>query len=136
MDKHENNNKIGKHSFFDNYIMDTFLFIAAILSIIATVAIMHIMYQCAKLKALVTGTDFQPIKGKQAVFSSITDSENCTCKAQWYTVAALALMIIGLILFILAATRKCRIFRGYLLSNAVMAMLSFLDVDQYVPVKL
>ena len=24
LDKHENNNKIGKHSFFDNYIMDIF----------------------------------------------------------------------------------------------------------------
>ena len=58
LDKHENNNKLGKHSFFDNYIMAIFLFIAAILSVIATAAIMHIMCKHAKLKALVTGIVF------------------------------------------------------------------------------
>ena len=31
LDEPEDNNRIGKHSFFDNYIMDIFLFIAAIL---------------------------------------------------------------------------------------------------------
>ena len=106
MDKPENNNKIGKHSFFDNYIMDIFLFIAAILSIIATAAIVHIMCKQAKLKALTTGIAFQPIKGADVIFSSINDSENCTCKAQWYSIIALTLMIIGLIFFILVTTRK------------------------------
>ena len=100
MDKHENNNKVGKHSFFDNYVMDIFLFIAAILSMIATVVITCIICKHAKLKALVTGIAFQPIKGTEAIFSSTNDSKNCTCKAQWYTMAALALMIIGLIFFI------------------------------------
>ena len=104
LDKHENNNKVGKHSFFDNYIMDIFLFIAAILSVIATAAIMHIVCKCAKLKALITG--FQSIKGTEAIFSSINDSKNCTSKAQWYTIVALALMIIGLVFFILATTKN------------------------------
>ena len=45
-------------------------------------------------------------------------------------------MIIGLLFFILATTRKCRIFRGHLFFNAVMVMLFFSDVDHYVPVKL
>ena len=134
-DKHENNNKIGKHSFFDNYVMDIFLFITAILSMIATAAIMCIVHKHSKLKALVTGIPFQPIKGTEAIFSSINNSENCTCKAQWYTIAALALMIIGLIFFIFATTRKSRIFR-HLFSNAVMVMLFSSDVDQYVPAKL
>ena len=136
MDKHENNNKIGKHSFFDNYIMNTFLFIAAILSMIATASIVCTMFKHAKLKALVAGIAFQPIKGTDVIFSSINDSENCTCKAQRYTIAALTLMIIGFIFFILATTRKYRIFRGHLLSHTVMVMLFFSDVDQYVSVKL
>ena len=129
--KHENNNKINKHSF-----LDIFLFIAAILSIIATAAIVHIVCKHAKLKALVTGIAFQPIKGTDAILGSINNSENCTCKAQWYTIVALPLMIIGLIFFILATTRKCRIFTGHLFSNAVMVILFFSDVDHYVPVKL
>ena len=116
--------------------MDIFLFIAAILSMTATATILHIICRQAKLKALVTGIASQPIKGTDAIFSSINDSENCTCKAQWYTIASLALMIIGLTFFILATTRKCRIFRGHLLTNAVMVMLFFSDVDKYVLVKL
>ena len=39
LNKRENNN--SKHSFFNNLIMDIFLFIAAILSMIATAAIVH-----------------------------------------------------------------------------------------------
>ena len=41
LNKKENNN--SKHSFFDNLIMDIFLFIGAILSMIATAAIVHIV---------------------------------------------------------------------------------------------
>ena len=103
---------------------------------IVTAAIVHIVCKHAILKALVTGIAFQPIKGTDAIFSSINDIEDCTCKAQWYTIAALMLMIISLIFFILATTRKCRIFRGHLSSNAVIVMLFFSDVDQYIPIKL
>ena len=97
MDKCEKNIKVDKHSFYDNYIMDIFLFIAAIPSMIATAAIVHIVYKHAKPKALLTGIAFQPIRGTEEIFSSIIHSENCTCKVQWCTIAALALMIIGLV---------------------------------------
>ena len=42
--------------------MDVFLFIAAILSMIATAAIVHIICRPAKLKALIMDIAFQPIK--------------------------------------------------------------------------
>ena len=51
-------------------------------------------------------------------------------------IEALTLMIIGLILFILATTRKYRIFRGHLFSNVVRVGLFFSDVEHYVPVEL
>ena len=135
LDKKENNgNKLSKHSFFDNYIMDIFLFIAAILSMIATAAFVCIMCKHAKLKALLTGIAFQPIRGTDAIFGSINENE----QLQWYTIEALPLMIIGLTLFILVTTQKCRIFRGQLFSNTVMltVMLFLSDVNQYVPIKL
>ena len=87
--------------------MYVFLPLAAILSLIATAAIVCIACKHAKLKALLTGITFQPLRGIDAIFVSINENENCTCKAQWYTIAALALMTIGLIIFILATTRKC-----------------------------
>ena len=103
---------------------------------IATKIIMHIVCKYAKVKALVKSIAFQPIKGTHAIFCSINNSESCTCKAQWYTIGALILMIISLILFILATTRKCRIFRGHLLSNTVRVMLFFSDIEHYLSVKI
>ena len=85
LDKRENNgNKLSTHSFFDNYIMDVFLFIAAIPSMIATAAIVHIVCKHAKLKALLKGIAFQPIREREAIFGSINENEHCNCNVQWY----------------------------------------------------
>ena len=55
---------------------------------------------------------------------------------QWYTIAVLTLIILGLIIYIFATTQKCTISRRRLYSNTVTVMLFFSDVKQYVPVKL
>ena len=124
-------NKINKndtkHSIFDNIIMDIFLFVATILSMIATAAIIHLICKHTKLKALLTGIAFQPVKQTEAIFGIGKEQ-------QWYTIAALTLMIIGLIIYIFATTQKCTIFRRSLYSNTVTVMLFFSDVKQYVPV--
>ena len=103
---------------------------------IATAAFVCIMCKHAKLKALMTGIPFQPIRETDAIFGTNNENEYCICDLQWYTIAALASIIIGLILFILVTTRKCRMFRGKLFSNTVTVMLFFSDVNQYVPVNL
>ena len=46
LNQRENNN--SKHSFFNNLIMDIFLFIATILSMIATAAIAHLVCKHTK----------------------------------------------------------------------------------------
>ena len=52
----ENRNKgETKRTFFNNIIMDIFLFVTAILSMIATAAIVHLVCKHSKLKALLTG---------------------------------------------------------------------------------
>ena len=122
LDKKENSDKI-KHSFLDNYIMDVFLFIATILSIIPTAAIVPIICKHTQLKALLMGIAFQPVGQTDVLFGSNNENECCKCTVQWYTIAALASMIIGPIIFILGTTRKCRIFRGKLFSNTVTVML-------------
>ena len=91
LNERENNN--SKHSFFNNLIMDVFLFIVTILSMIATAAIVHFVCKHAKLKALITGIAFQPIKPTEVIFGNGKEQHNCA--AQWHTIAALTLMIIG-----------------------------------------
>ena len=132
LNKRENNN--NKHSFFNNLIMDIFLFIAAILSMIATSAVVHIVCRHAKLKTLITGIAFQPIKSTEATFGKRKEQHKCV--TQWCTIAALTIKITGLIIFIFAATQKCRLFKGRLYSNTVTVMLFFSDIKQYVPFKL
>ena len=83
--------------------MDIFLFIAAILSMIATVTIIHLVCRHTKLKALLRGITFQPVKQTEAIFHN--GKEQCHCTTQWYTIAALTLMIIGLIIYIFNCTK-------------------------------
>ena len=129
LDNKENSDKV-KHSFLDNYIMDISLFIATILSMIATEAIVCIICNHIQMKALLTGIAFQPVKQTDAIFGSNNENEHCKCTAQCYMIAALASMIIGLIIFILITIRKCRIFRAKLFSNTVTVMLFFSDIKQ------
>ena len=114
--------------------MDIFLFIAAIVSMLATAAIIHLVCKHTKLKALVTGITFQPIKQSEALTGKENIIQNCT--AQWYTIAALTLMLIGLVIYIFTTTQRCTIFKRKLYSNTVNVMLFFSDVKQYIPVKL
>ena len=133
LNNRESNNN-NKHSFFDNLIMDIFLYIATILSVIATAAIVQIVCKHAKLKALITGIAFQPIQQTETIFGNGNEQHNCTVK--WYTIAILTLMIIGLTIYILATMQKCTIFKRRLYSNTVTVMLFFSDIKQYIPVKM
>ena len=134
LNKVNKNKNDTKRSFFNNIMMDIFLFVAAILSLIATAAVVHLVCRHTKLKALLTGIDFQPVKQTEAIFDDDQMQKHCT--AQWYTIAALTLMIITLIIYICLTMQKCTIFKRKLYSNSVTVMLFFSDVKQYIPVKL
>ena len=69
--------------------MDIFLFIAAVLSMLATAAVIHLVCKHTKMKALVMGITFQPIKQTEALIDKENIIQNCT--AQWYTIAAVDL---------------------------------------------
>ena len=122
-----------KNEFFDNIAIDIFLFVAAIVSMLAVIAIIHIVCRHAKLKALLTGIAFQPVKQAEAV---VAQQMKEFCTAQWYAIAALTVLTILLIIYICLSNQKCTLFKRRLYSNTVTIMLFFSDVKQYVPVKL
>ena len=78
LDKSQENKP--KNEFFDNIAIDIFLFITSIISMLAVIAIIHIVCRHMKLKALLTGIAFQPVKQSEAVIAHQT-KEYCT--AQW-----------------------------------------------------
>ena len=122
-----------KNKFFENIAIDIFLFIAAIISMSVVIAIIHIVCKHVKLKTLLTGIAFQPIKQTEAVVTSQIQQH---CTAQWYAIAALTLMIVLLIIYICLTMQRCTIFKRRLYSNTVTIMLFFSDIKQYIPVKL
>ena len=72
---------------------------------------------------------------KQEHVSIMHDIE-CTYRIQWYTIFMLSLSILGIIIFISINTRKLKLFKGHLSSNAVKIMLFISDAQYYVLVKL
>ena len=122
-----------KNKFFDNIAIDIFLFIAAIISMLAVIAIIHIVCKHAKLKTLLTGIAFHPIKQTEAAVASQIQQHYT---AQWYAIAVLTLMIVLLIIYICLTMQRCTIFNRRLYSNTVIIMLFFSEVKQYIPVKL
>ena len=80
----------NKNFFFDNYTIDIFLFVTAIISLLVTTLVMYILCNHMKLNTVVTSLALQQIKevGVVARQESITLVPNieCTCKPQWYTI--------------------------------------------------
>ena len=122
-----------KNEFFDNIAVDIFLFVAAIISMLAVTAIIHLVCRHVKLKTLLTGIAFQPVNQAEVV---VTQQTKEFCTAQWYAIAALTVLTILLIVYIYLSNQKCILFKRRLYSNTVTIMLFFSNVRQYVPVKL
>ena len=60
----------------------------------------------------------------------------CTHKIQWYTIAMLLLILLGIVFIVTIKVRKLNLFGGYLFSNVTKVMLFISDAQSYVPVKL
>ena len=86
----------AKDDFFDNIAIDIFLFAAAIISMLTIVAVIHLVCRHSNLKALLTGIAFQPVNQAEAA----TKQAKEFCTAQWYTIAALTVLTILLIVYI------------------------------------
>ena len=131
----------NKKAFFNNYTIDIFLFVTAIISLVVTTLVMYLLSKHMKLKCLVTSLALQQIKqvcmvAKQEHISIMHDIK-CTCKIQWYTIFMLGLSILDIIIFFITLNAtKLKLFRGHLFSNTVKIMLFILDAQYSVPVKL
>ena len=95
LDKTQNDKP--KNEFFGNIAIDIFLFAAAIISMLTIVAIIHLLCRHSKLKTLLTGIAFQPVNQAEV---AVTKQAKAFCTAQWYTIAALTVLTILLIVYI------------------------------------
>ena len=132
IERHDNTALITNKKFFsDNYVIDVFLFIAAIISLLATIVTIYLLCKHKKLRMLIASLVLQEVKEVGTVTQKDINTEY-----KILTYISLALKIFGLVMVTILHYRKSKLCRGCMFSNAVKTMIFISDVQYYVPIKL
>ena len=126
----------NKNFFTNNFIVDVFVFIIAIILVITTMIILYILCKCNKLRTLVVSLALQQVKELSASATKQDNNNMCNCTPQFYITLALSITLIGLVIFAILQVKRIKLCRGQLFSNVVKIMLFISDIQYYVPVKL
>ena len=124
----------NKNFFSNNYIVDVFLLVITVISLLVINLAIYLLYKHKKLRMLAASLALQQVRE----VGTVTTQEEVTteCKIQIYIILALTITIFGLVMFAVLHSRKLKLCRGCMFSNAVRIMLFILDVQYYVPIKL
>ena len=108
----------NKNFFSDNYIVDIFLFITVIISLLATTLTVYLLCKHKKLQKLIASLVLQQVKEVGTVTQKEINSE-------WKTLTyiSLVLTILGLVMVAILHYRKSKLCRGYMFSNIVKIMI-------------
>ena len=110
----------NKDFFSENYIVDIFLFITAIISLLATTLTVYLLCKHKKLRVLMVSLVLHQVKEVGA----LTQKEiNTECRILTYI--SLVLTILGLVMVAILHYRKSKLCRGCMFSNAVKWWYSF-----------
>ena len=126
---------VNKNFFTNNFIVDIFVFIIAIISVITTIIIIYALCKHNKLRVLVMGLALQQVKEVKAE-EIRNENYKYKCTSQFYTILALSIVIIGLVIFAILQVRRIKLCRGQLFSNVVKIMVFISDVQYYILVRL
>ena len=125
----------SKNFFTNNFIIDVFVFVIAIILVVSTIINIYAICKHNKLRALVASLAFQQAKEVKAEEIS-EGNHNCECTAQFYIILALTVIKICLVVFVILQIRRIKLCRGQSFSNEVKITLFISDVQYYIPVKL
>ena len=119
----------NKNFFSENDIIDVFLFITAIISLLATNLKVYLLCKHKKLRTVMASHVLHQVKD----VGTVTHKEiNTECKTLTYI--SLALTVLGLVIVAILHYRKSKLCRGCMFSNAVKIMIFISDVQYYVPI--
>ena len=119
----------NKHFFSDNYIVDIFMLISAIISPLATTLTVYLVCKHKKLWVLITSLVLHQVKEVGAEMQE-TNSE---CKTLAYI--GIILPVLSLILVTFLHYRKSKFCKGHRFSNTVKILIFISDVLNYIPIK-
>ena len=108
----------NKNFFSDNYIVDIFLLITAIIFLLATTLTVYLLCELKKLQMLIASLILHQVKEVGAVMQKEINSE---CKM--FTYISLVLTILGLVMVAILHYRKSKLCGECMFSNAVKIMI-------------
>ena len=82
----------------NNFIVDVFIFIMAIISVITTM-IIYILCKHNKLRTLAASLVLHQVKEVSTSATKQEDNNMCDCTSQFYIILVLSITIIGLVIF-------------------------------------
>ena len=124
-------NKSNKNFFSNNCIIDIFMFISSIISLILTILVIYLFCKHKHIRTLVASLILHKTKEVEANPSSEQNSSECKTLAY----IGIILTVLSLIIVTFLHYRKSRLCKGYKFSNAVKIMLFISDVQNNVPIK-
>ena len=131
-ERHDTTNlTTSKNLFSNNYIVDIFLFITAVISLLVITLAIYLLCKHKKLRMSVTSLALQQVKEVGVVTQEQINTE---CKILTYI--RLALTILSLVMVAILHYRKLKLFRGHMFSNTVKIMIFISDVKYHIPIKL
>ena len=86
---------------------------------IITLVVIYMMCGQPKLKVLVANIALQCAKGVEADVNDMF----CMCKAQWYIIGMLLIIMLGMLYLVANKIKKSSLFKGCLFSNVTKVML-------------
>ena len=119
-------------NFFSNYIVDIFMFISSLISIISITLVIYIFCKHKHIRTLVASLILHKIKEVEA--NSNPEGTNYECRNLAYV--GIILTVLSLVIVVFLHYRKSRLCKGYKFSNAAKIMLFISDLQNYVPIKL
>ena len=122
----------NKNIYSDNYIMDIFMFIFVIISLLATTLTVYLLCKHKKFQMLIASLVLHQAK---EVGAEVTQKE---VNSEYQTLAyvGIILTILGLVMVTILHYRKTKLCKGHRFSNAVKIMLFISDAQNYIPIKL
>ena len=119
----------GKNFFSNNHIMDIFVFVSSIISLISTTVFIYLVCKHKTIRTLIASLVLHQVK-KVGTTSGETNSE-CTTLAY----IGIGLTILSLIIGMFLQYRKSQFCKGHRFSNVVKIMIFISNVQNYVPIK-
>ena len=116
------------------YIVDVFLFVTSVISLLVTNLAIYLLCKHKKLRMLVASLALQQVKE----VGTVTTQEEVTteCNIQNYIISSLTVTILSLVMFSVLHSRKLKLCSGCMFYKAVKIMIFISDVQYYVPIKL